>query len=163
MKKILLVMAALFCVATVSAQQKWSIGAHVGTGLKADAEWFYSGDKYVEGRFGMGWGYHGSGICADFVALHNWNLCNWNWTPSVGKWYLDAGCGVNLGGRANYVFLGVAGTVKFGIKFNKVPIRLAIDYTPVVGPDIVYVKGASWAGFYGAGLYNCGLSATWCF
>ena len=165
MKKIFLVLAAALCVATVSAQQKWSIGARVGSGFQADAEWFYSGDKYVEGRFGMGW--LSGALTADFTALHNWNCCNWDWTPSVGKWYLDAGAGVNVGGRplygVSYVYLGVAGQVKFGIKFNKVPIRLALDYTPVLGVELASYQGYSAAGFYGRGLANRALSATYCF
>ncbi len=165
MKKIFLVLAAALCVATVSAQQKWSIGARVGSGFQADAEWFYSGDKYVEGRFGMGW--LSGALTADFTALHNWNCCNWDWTPSVGKWYLDAGAGVNVGGRpfygVSYVYLGVAGQVKFGIKFNKVPIRLALDYTPVLGVELASYQGYSAAGFYGRGLANLALSATYCF
>ena len=60
MKKILLVMVALLCVTTVSAQskleeaanyvasQKWSVGLRVGSGLQADAECFYSDKAYVE-------------------------------------------------------------------------------------------------------------------
>ena len=165
MKKIFLVLAAALCVATVSAQQKWSIGARVGSGFQADAEWFYSGDKYVEGRFGMGW--LSGALTADFTALHNWNCCNWDWTPSVGKWYLDAGVGVNLGGAAHYVYGGVAGDVKFGIKFNKVPIRLSVDYTPVLGIAGWYGKdlgdSVKRAHFYTPGFYNFALSATYCF
>ena len=148
MKKILLVMAAMLCVATVSAQHKWAAGLRVGSGLQAQGEYVYSDNCYVEARFGMGWL---SGVTADFTALHNWNVCNWDWTPSVGKWYLDAGCGLNIGGGAktlvnvylddNYsgwtygsnVYVGVAGQVKFGIQFKKVPIRLSVDYTPVLG------------------------------
>ena len=165
MKKIFLVLAAALCVATVSAQQKWSIGARVGSGFQADAEWFYSGDKYVEGRFGMGW--LSGALTADFTALHNWNCCNWDWTPSVGKWYLDAGVGVNLGGAAHYVYGGVAGDVKFGIKFNKVPIRLSVDYTPVLGIAGWYGKdlgdSVKRAYLYTPGFYNFALSATYCF
>ena len=65
MKKIFLVMAAVLCVATVSAQgfkgavktvasQEWSVGARIGSGLQVDAECFYGKKTYVEGRFGMG-------------------------------------------------------------------------------------------------------------
>lgn len=165
MKKFFLVLAALFCVATVSAQKtKWSLGLRATYGVQAVTEYFYSADKYVEGRLGIF-----GGACADFTALHQWNCCNWDWTPSVGKWYLDAGVGVNLGGAAHYVWGGVAGDVKFGIKFNKVPIRLSVDYTPVIG-----IGG--WYGFgdlgdsnihkvhlHTPGFYNFALSATWNF
>ena len=195
MKKIFLVLAAALCVATVSAQnkfessvkqaaqvvasQKWSVGLRVGAGAQVDAECFYAGDKYLEGRLGLG---IIGGLGADFTALHNWNCYNWDWTPSVGKWYLDAGVGANVGGNGGWVYAGVAGAVKFGIKFNKVPIRLAIDYTPVLGVHVVYgqthtetvtddagvtteVKThvPSKLGFHDKGFYNLALSATYCF
>ena len=172
MKKILLSLVALLCVTTVSAHgfqsaanavasQKWSVGLRVGSGLQADAEWFYSDKAYVEGRFGM---QYVSGVTADFTVLHNWNCCNWNWTPKVGSWFLDAGVGVNVGGVANYAYVGVAGQAKFGVKFNAVPIRLSLDWTPSVGPAIIYIPGAgAGAGYNKWGLCNVGVSATWCF
>ena len=165
MKKIFLVLVAVLCVASVSAQKtNWAAGLRATYGVQAVGEYFYSSDKYAEARLGLF-----GGACADFTALHQWNCCNWDWTPSVGKWYLDAGVGVNLGGAAHYVWGGVAGDVKFGIKFNKVPIRLSIDYTPVIGI-------AGWYGYHDLGdsevskvhlhtpgFYNFALSATWHF
>ena len=183
-------MAAVLCVASVSAQskikeaanyvasQKWSLGLRVGSGAQIDAECFYSDKAYVEGR--LGWGFFGGHI--DFTALHNWNCCAWNWTPKAGQWFLDAGVGAHVGGSGAGVGLGVAGQAKFGIKFNKVPIRLALDVTPVVGTYLVYgtkststvddgnggtttvtVKTPAQWGFWGTGLLNFGLSATYCF
>ena len=180
MKKILLVMAALFCVATVSAQKsvvetvkdsKWSAGLRVSNGIQGAAECFYSNNKYVEARFGLSVrkSYYGGWVAlADFTALHNWNCCNWNWTPDFATWFLDAGCGVNVGGCKNLAYVGAAGMVKFGMKFKKVPIRLAVDYTPVLGAQMVYGKnylGENYcdAYFFSGGLTNFGLSATWCF
>ena len=192
MKKIFLVLAAALCVATVSAQnkfessvkqaaqtiasQKWSVGLRATYGVQVVSECFYAGDKYFEGRLGLGLG---NGAGADFTALHNWNCCNWDWTPSVGKWYLDAGVGANVGGNGGWVYAGVAGDVKFGIKFNKVPIRLAVDYTPVIGVHVIYghstsvtdpntgtvttVRTPSKLGFHDKGFYNFALSATYCF
>lgn len=170
MKKFLLVMMALFCVATVSAQnkvidtitsQKWSVGLRATYGIQAVAECFYAGDKYFEGRLGLF-----GGLAADLTVLHNWNLYNWNWTPKVGKWYLDAGCGASLGGWAGYMYGGVTGDVKFGIKFKEVPIRLAVDYTPIIAIGGAYgkYKGDSGnVGLYTPGFANFALSATWCF
>ena len=177
MKKFFLVLVAVLCVATVSAQKtKWAAGLRATYGVQAVGEYFYSSDKYAEARLGIF-----GGACADFTALHNWNCCNWDWTPSVGKWYLDAGVGLNLGGAKQVVFGGVAGQVKFGIKFNKVPIRLSVDYTPVIGLAGYYLNaeqkqvnrelkeqgydpayGGS-ARFYTPGFYNFALSATWHF
>ncbi len=174
MKKILLAVVALMCVATVSAQnkfessvkqaaqtvaaQKWSVGLRATYGVQAVAECFYAGDKYVEGRLGLGLGY---GAGADFTAIHNWNCCNWDWTPNAGKWFLDAGVGANLGGGAHNLYVGVVGDVKFGIKFNKVPIRLAIDYSPSIGWNFNY-HGAK-DNFHTPGFYNGAISATYCF
>ena len=200
MKKIFLVLAAALCVATVSAQnkfesqvkqaaqtiasQKWSVGLRLGSGAQVDAECFYAGDKYVEARLGLGWI---GGLGADCSVLHNWNCCNWDWTPQAGSWFLDAGVGATIGGAKHVMWVGVAGQVKFGIKFNKVPIRLAIDLTPSVGPWVVYgqkvstevptydstgaqtgtetvtVKQKAQWGFYSTGLLNAAISATWCF
>ena len=177
MKKIFLVLAAALCVATVSAQskfessvkqaaktvasQKWSVGARVGSGFQAQSECFYSGKAYVEGRLGMSWVM--GGIAADFTILHNWNVCTMDWTPSVGKWFFDAGVGVNVGGVAHLATLGVAGQAKLGIKFNAAPVRLALDITPAFGPAIGYGKGWSGATFNTMGVCNLGLSATYCF
>ena len=146
MKKLLLVMMAALCVATVSAKggvkdfvnnSKWSAGLRVGSGLQADAECFYGKKTYIEARFGMAWL---GGVTADFTALHNWNCCNWNWTPEVGSWFLDAGVGANIGGAKCFAYGGVAGMVKFGIKFKKAPVRLSIDYTPVIGIAGTYMS-----------------------
>ena len=176
MKKIFLVLVAVLCVASVSAQKtKWAAGLRATYGVQAVGEYFYSSDKYAEARLGIF-----GGACADFTALHNWNCCNWDWTPSVGKWYLDAGVGLNLGGAKQVVFGGVAGQVKFGIKFNKVPIRLSVDYTPVIGISGYYINaeqkqvnkelkaeghGPAYGGadIYTPGFYNFALSATWHF
>ena len=53
----------------------------------------------------------------------------------------------------------VAGSAKFGILFKKVPIRLAVDITPKVGL-YAYNGGIH---FWGTGIFNGGLSATYCF
>ena len=191
MKKIFLVMAAMLCVASVSAQnkvkdaanyvasQKWSVGLRAGAGAQVDAECFYSDKAYIEGRLGWGFGWDfGKEHRADFTILHNWNCCTWDWTPSAGQWFLDAGIGAHIGGNGEGMGVGVAGQAKFGIKFNKVPIRLAVDATPVVGPyvhygdsvdiedgngNVVTVKDrADWS-FWGAGPLNFAISATYCF
>ncbi len=163
MKKIFLVLAAIFCVATVSAQ-KWAVGGRIGSGLQAVGEYSYSEKAYVEARFGMQWV---AGLAADFTALHNWNVCNMDWTPSAGKWFFDAGVGVNVGGAANVAYVGVAGMAKLGLKFNKVPLKLSLDFTPSFGPIIGYAhyRGASahWVGFYSYGICNLGVSAVYCF
>ena len=150
----------------------------MGAGAQVKAECFYSDNKYVEGL--LGWGFLTGAL--DFTLIHNWNCCNWNWTPNAGNWFLDAGVGANIGGGKAHCSFGIAGQVKFGIKFNKVPIRLALDLTPSFGPWVAYgqkvttevpdengnmqtitVKSDPTWGFYSTGLLNFGLSATYCF
>lgn len=204
MKKIFLVLAAALCVATVSAQskleqgvdklvktavaQKWSVGLRVGSHEQAVAECFYSDNKYFEGRLGLG---VVGDLSADFALLHNWNCCNWDWTPNAGSWFLDAGVGVNVGGNKGAFWCGVVGQAKFGIKFNKVPIRLAVDVSPSFGPvreyahevvvgeetitvtndagetittvkPVVETAPGKWK-FHKGGLLNLSVSATYCF
>lgn len=185
MKKFLLIAVALFCVVSVSAQSKfdsalqtiseqtWSAGLRLGSGLQVQAEYAFDNGNYIEGRFGMSW--LSSSVTADFTALYQWQLCNWNWTPNAGKWFLDAGAGINIGGREHFCYLGVAGSVKFGIKFKKAPVKLAIDWTPVFGPAIAYypavkdtdsdseLKARTYTSFHSHGLANFGISAVYCF
>ena len=191
MKKIFLVMAALLCVASVSAQskikdaanyvasQKWSVGLRVGAGEQAVAECFYSDKAYIEGRLGLGIvGVQEHGLSIDFTAIHNWNCCAWDWTPSAGQWYLDAGVGASVAGNGAFAAVGVVGQAKFGIKFNKVPIRLAVDFSPAFGYHHTYAHEVKVEGeegkvvletkpahgaFWKTGMLNGGISATYCF
>ena len=167
MKKIFLVLMAMFCVATVSAASKVSqafqvastsrvsVGLRVGGGIEAVAECFYAKDVYVEGRLGYAWN---DGV--NFTALHAWNPWDWNWTPSVCWWFFDAGVGAFLGGAGHHIHYGIAGVAKFGVLFKKVPIRLSIDYTPQLGLASYYHGGGTH--FHG-GWANFGVSAAYCF
>lgn len=197
MKKFAILLVAMLCTTTAFAQfetdygrvvnnaknpSSWEVGLRLGdTGLQAVADFAYNDDCYFEARFGMlyssrmyftlaGWdlGYVG-GVCADFTALHYWKCYTWDWTPRAGTWFLDAGAGLNIGGAKNYMYLGVSGSAKFGFEFREVPIRLSVDYTPVLGPSIAYgmkkhgfEKGA-YSDFFWSGLYNFGVTATYYF
>lgn len=181
MKKIVLSLVALLCVASVSAQskfessvksaakavasQKWSVGLRAGSTVEAVAECFYSDKAYIEGRFGMTalFGSLNAPVAADFTVLHNWNCFNMDWTPSAGKWFFDAGVGLSAGGGAHTAYVGVAGSAKLGIKFNSAPVRLSIDWTPVFGPGFVYGGGYTGVGFPALNIANFGLTAAYCF
>lgn len=162
MKKILLTIAVCFCALTASAQG-WGLGARVGSGFQAQGEYTFNNDNYIDARFGMSWCNAGAVLMADFTALYQWNVCKMNWTPAAGEWFFDAGAGVGVGGRANVVYVGAAASAKLGIKFNKAPIKLAVDWTPLIGPGIVYWQGESAATFNEYGLVNFGVSAVYCF
>lgn len=147
MKKFILSLAVVLCAAGVSAQTKlgavtdsknWAVGARLGSGFQAVAEYKFQSENYLEARFGMSWCNKGANLMADATLLYNWHLCDMDWTPDTGKWFFDAGCGVAVGGRAHYAYFGFAGCAKFGIEFDDVPLTLSIDWTPYIGPGIVY-------------------------
>ena len=175
MKKILFLLAVVSCAVSASAQNwseatnksNWAAGLRIGSGLQAQAEYYLSSDNYVEGRFGMSWCNAGATAMADFTALYNWHILDMNWTPKAGDWFFDAGVGLNVGGRGHYAYVGAAGCAKFGIKFNKVPLKLAADWTPVFGAEVAYVKysGTTFRSsqFYKYGLANLGISCVYCF
>lgn len=156
MKKFLLIIAAAFCVASASAQG-WGLGARVNAGVQLQGEYQFASENYLEGRLGINFV---NGLNLDLTVIHQWNVCNWDWTPNAGKWFLDLGAGAqgalflqDNGG----VYAGVVGDAKFGIKFNKVPIKLAIDYTPGLG--LLMVDGGGLTGSF----FNFGLSCVYCF
>lgn len=183
MKKIILIAAMVLGFAVAANAQGFRVGARLGSGFQAQAEYSYNGANYIEGRLGMGW-YHGGALTADFTALHNWNVCTMDWTPSVGQWFFDAGVGLTVGGnaykaealastggelvtvsaRGGVAYIGVAGCAKLGIQFNSAPVILALDFTPAFGPEIGYISGmGAGARFARYGLANLGISAVYCF
>ena len=137
MKKFLLAVVAVLCVTVVSAQEhKNSIGLRIGYGAELQYERHFSAENYLEVNLGL------SDFGGDRVFVngtYNWNLCDWDWTPSAGRWFLSAGVGGSLGmwgyehDGANRLGLqvGVAGDVAFGIRFNA-PVTLSIDYRPTI-------------------------------
>lgn len=177
MKRVLLVLVAVLFTTTAFAQQ-FSVGGRVGSGFQAVGQYKYNGKNYIEARFGASWNnpvitswvatednFHVSQgrVMADFTLLHNWHLLDMDWTPRGGKWFVDAGAGVNVGGKANYAYVGVAGMARLGFTFNNTPITLALDWTPTFGPGILYVRGANEAFFNELGLANLGISCTYNF
>ena len=166
MKKIILTLAGLFVAVSASAQT-WGVGGRIGSGLQAVGEYKFENGNYIEARFGMGFVSY-NGLTADFMALYQWNVLNMDWTPNAGKWSLDAGAGVNVGGRAHYVYTGVAGSVKLGFTFKKSPLKLAADFTPALGVDMTYgdyvlVRNDKKIGFNAKGFANVGVSCVYYF
>ncbi len=161
MKKLLLTLALCFCALTASAQNI-AVGGRIGSGLQIQGEFQFNNDNYVESRFGMSW-LSGGGLTVDCTLLYQWEIAKFNLTPGYGEWFVDAGAGVNVGGKAHYAYVGVAGCAKFGIKLKDLPIKVAIDWTPIFGPEIAYYKKYRASDFYGRGLANFALSCVYCF
>ena len=138
----------------IDSNARCAVGLRLGSGASVVGEYFYGKDVYLEGRIGYEWT-HGF----NFTALHMWNPKDWNWTPNLGWWFIDAGAGAFVGAGAGHVNFGVAGSAKFGILFKEVPIRLAVDVTPKIGL-VAYNGGIS---FWSTGIFNAGITATYCF
>ncbi|MBQ9138283.1 MAG: hypothetical protein IJX65_06595 [Alistipes sp.] len=168
MKKILLALAFVFCAASVSAQG-WALGGRLTGGIQAQVEYTFSSENYLEGRVGLGI-LNGTGL--DVTALYQWNCFNWDWTPRAGQWFFDAGVGASGGfwnhkvaeaegvsAHQTYSYVGVTGCAKFGIKFNGAPVKLAIDYSPTIGPEFAKEH----CDISTRGFYNLGISCVYCF
>jgi hypothetical protein len=153
MKKfLLLAVVAFFATSAFAQDYKNSIGLRVGYGAELQYERHFSSENYLEANLGLS-GFGGDRVFVN--ALYNWNLCEWDWTPNAGKWFLSAGVGGSLGmwgyehEGANRLGLqvGVAGDVAFGIRFNK-PVTLSLDYRPTI-----YLLHNAWGqGFTGFAL-----------
>ena len=173
MKRVILTLAVLFCVvASASAEkvlgvdvsrEKWAVGGRIGSGLQAQAEYKMQSDNYLDFRFGMSWCNATALLTADFQALYQWHIADWDWTPSVGDWFFDAGVGVGAGGREHLAYYGVLGGAKFGIKLNSVPLKIAVDWTPMIGGMTAYGGGYSYSEFHKYGLANLAVSCVYCF
>ena len=156
MKKLFLALAFVFCAASVSAQG-WGIGARANAGLQLQGEYQFATENYLEGRLGLNFI---QGLNVDLTLLYQWNVAQMDWTPNAGTWFVDLGLGAQgaLYLKENGgVYAGAVGDAKFGIKFNRVPIKLAIDYTPGLG-----LLMAEDGGLRGS-LWNFGLSCVYCF
>ena len=146
-----------------ASAQNWTVGGRIGSGFQAVGQYVFSNDNYVEARFGAYWANAGGTVTADFTALYNWNICNMDWTPSAGRWFFDAGAGINVGGKGHYAYVGVAGSAKLGIAFKGAPVRLSFDWSPAFGPGISYWDGGSYSEFNTRGLCNFGITCVYCF
>ena len=163
MKKLLLTLAMGLLAWSASAQN-WTVGGRIGSGFQAVGQYVFSNDNYVEARFGAYWANAGGTVTADFSVLYNWNVCNMDWTPSAGRWFFDAGAGINVGGKGHYAYVGVAGSAKLvlpsrGLRyvFRSTGRRLSV-------PGIAYwYAGGSHSEFNERALCNFGITCVYCF
>ena len=166
MKKLFLALALAFCAATVSAQG-WGLGARVGAALQLQGEYTFSQENYIDARLGLNLE---GGMNVDLTLIHQWNVAKMDWTPSAGTWFVDLGVGANVGMASKYLYAGGIGCAKLGIKFKGAPVKLALDYSPSVGPwiggksDADATEGSNThAGIRTEGFFNFGLSCVYCF
>ena len=157
MKKILLAVVALLCVAAVNAQDyKNSIGLRLGYGAEVQYERHFSAENYLEVNAGLA-DLLGSFDRLMVNATYNWNCFDWDWTPSARRWFLSAGVGGSVGfwGKDAKcpIQVGVSGNVAFGIRFNA-PVTLSLDYRPTI-----YFLNDAWVD----GVGHFGLTCTYNF
>ena len=168
MKKIILTLAVLFCALNASAQDGWTVGGRIGSGFQAVTSYHGLGEVahypfYLEGRFGMSW-LSAAGVTADFTALAAWRIFEFG-NYSAGNFFSDFGCGINVGGREHYAYVGPCGLARVGFKFTGAPVSLSFDWTPVFGAEINYglTKDLNGSSFYSYGLANFGITCTYNF
>ncbi|MBQ5653704.1 MAG: hypothetical protein IIV28_02815 [Alistipes sp.] len=156
MKKFLLALAFVCCAASVSAQS-WGLGARINAGVQLQGEYTFSTENYLDARLGINFP---DGLDLDLTLIYQWHIGQWDWTPKAGTWFFDAGLGAQaalLMHDDGGLYAGAVGDAKFGIKFNKVPIKLSIDYTPGIGCLFADDGGL------GFRPWNFGLSCVYCF
>lgn len=152
MKKLFVLIAA--CVVAFSASaQGWQAGLRIGSGFQAVGAYEFSSQAAIEARFGMHW-YYGTPIDAEFQVLYYKNA--WEGSKNL---FLDWGVGVELGGRSPIIHYGVVPSIKFGYKFSGAPIKLAIDWSPIIGCE----SGFGDTEYFTRGLANVGISCVYCF
>lgn len=154
MKKFILTLALCLAAFSVSAQG-WALGGRITGGVQVQAEYQFASENYLEGRLGLGL-LGGAGL--DFTALYQWNIKTMDWTPKAGEWFFDAGVGASLGTGGDGLYLGATGCAKLGIEFSGAPVKLALDYSPTLGPYF-----GNGGGFRTSGFWNFGLSCVYCF
>lgn len=161
MKKLFVLLAVVALGASTASAQEWGAGIRIGSGFQGVAQKSFANENYIEARLGMDW-MHSGVIIADFSALYVWNIANMDWTDT-GNWFFDAGLGLNLGGKSHYATVGAQLMARLGYTFENSPISLALDWSPVLGAEIAYMKDFSESNFNERGIANFGLSCIFRF
>ena len=138
MKKLLVALVAMFAVTAASAQIS-NVGLRVNGGIEIVGQYDMGKANYIDGRIGFG------NDNVSLTGIYNWKLKNFNWTPSIGKWFFDAGVGggaytydkvnKNNNNISNGIGACIVGQVKLGIKLNDAPVSIAWDFCPAI--DII--------------------------
>lgn len=146
-------------------EKKWGVGLRVGglSVVNLVGNYKVTQRGYAEARFGLSYSLYVE-TSADFTALYNWRIVNAEWTPNIGRSFIDLGVGINAGGSRHGAYVGAALMARIGINFYKVPMTLSFDYTPSIGlvnnddDDVDYDKL-----FNDFGLINFGITCTYNF
>lgn len=152
-------------------EKRWGVGLRIGGLSCLNLVGYYNVIQrgYAEARFGLSYSPY-TETSADFTALYNWRIVNAEWTPKIGRSFIDLGVGINAGGSGYGAYVGAALMARIGINFYKVPMTLSFDYTPSIGlvkyyedvynPYLYFVKYKLFNDF---GLINFGITCTYNF
>lgn len=146
-------------------EKRWGIGLRVGGLSLVNIVGSYNviTNNYIELRFGIqpGW----PGIDMDCTALYKYRMIEAEWTPNIGRSFIDLGVGINAGGFGGDYHVGAAIMARIGVDFKDVPISLSFDYTPSLGKNwerCDYCR-TTHSGFNVFGLINFGITCTYNF
>ena len=175
MKKFFFTLLFALLAFSATAQERWSVGLRVGSAFQVDAQAHFN-KQYLEARLGLGYinryaykvhvdeqiylGYS-QPLTADFSLFYNWKIHHWN--INAGRVFFDAGVGLNIGGNADFLYVGPTGMAKIGFKFDNAPIALSLDWSPTFGGSIPYQHVYGRSTFNSMGLANFGVTCVYNF
>lgn len=121
MKKFLVALVAMFCVTAVSAQVS-NVGLRFNGGVEVVGQFDMGKTNYIDARIGLN-------HTISLTGIYTWKIQEFNWTPSLGKWFFDAGVGASVG-FSNPVWASVVGSAKLGFEFKDAPVSIMWDLCP---------------------------------
>lgn len=151
MKKVILVLATVFCFGVLANAQPKALGVRLGYGVDLSYE-HYVGNDFLEFELGLD-GYksafHVDGIYNFVIAEPDWTAGSWEFYggpgASVAVWNYE---------KANNVYAGILGNLGLGYTFN-IPLQLSLD----VRPRIMFGDGHIWED----GIFSFGLGIRYAF
>ncbi len=173
MKKVYALLAVLVLnIIAASAQEtpstmstKWGVGLRAGGSMELVGRYDGLGvvagkPMYLEAHLGVNLPY----FYPEGTAIAAWNLLQFG-ESQVGGFTFDLGLAANAGGISpKSWWVGVGPMVKLDYTFNKAPITLAIDYTPIAAMSYGFATcGATGPMFFPSGLFNAAFSCTYNF
>lgn len=130
MKKVIIVIAAVFGFAAMASAQPKAIGGRLGYGLEASYQHYLGKPHFMEINAGF-----------DFLnsfkatGTYNFTFAQPSWTPR-GNWAWYAGPGITLGStyynKDHHFVFGFVGQIGFEYKFW-FPLQLSADLRPTFG------------------------------
>ena len=174
MKKIYTLLTLLMMsIASLSAQEntsgedtKWGVGVRLGGGLELMGRYDGFGEvagkpMYLEARLGVNMPF----FLPQGTVIAAWDLLQFG-ESKVGAFTFDVGVAANAGGSSPKAWwVGVGPAAKLDYTFSKVPITLALDYTPIacaLSFGFTTPRSAS-PQYFPAGLWNAAISCSYNF